>query len=202
MNTLFQISTLENWPSYLYKIVDAVGPEKSTQVNYNQYAALYIVIFICITTFFIVNLYVGTIVKKFSEIHDELDGSLLLTRKQREWVQTQKLLLKVSPKIRYIRPTNKFRGRLFDFVLNYKFDYLVLSCIAMNVVFMCLYHRSMDLELKILLDASNVFFTLIFSIECMIKIIGLGPKYYFASAWNIFDFVITAVSIISFSQSI
>ncbi|CAG9333637.1 unnamed protein product [Blepharisma stoltei] len=202
INLLFQISSIEDWPNFMFTIVDAVGPGQAMKRDYNPYAALYVVVFLFITTFFVVNLYIGAIVTKFSEIHDELDGSLILTNKQKEWVDTQKLLLKISPRIKYIRPENKCRGIFFDLVLDYKFDYLVTGCIIMNTIFLCLYNSEMDYELYNTLYYGSVGFTILFSIECTLKIIGLGPKYYFANNWNIFDFIITILSIISFMEAI
>ncbi|CAG9334511.1 unnamed protein product [Blepharisma stoltei] len=202
MNLLFQISSIEDWPNFMFTIVDAVGQGQAMKRDHNQYAALFVIVFLFITTFFVVNLYIGAIVTKFGEIHNELDGSLILTHKQKEWVETQKLLLKVSPKIKYIRPKNKIRKILFDLVLDYKFDYLVTGCIVMNMIFLCLYNSELDEELWHVLYFGSVGFTVLFSIECGLKIIGLGPRYYFANKWNLFDFIIVLLSLISFSETI
>jgi hypothetical protein len=40
------------------------------------------------------------------------------------------------------------------------------------------------------------FFTATFAIEAAMKLIALSPKFYFREGWNIFDFVIVALSLL------
>jgi hypothetical protein len=44
------------------------------------------------------------------------------------------------------------------------------------------------------LDFTNIIFTLIFLIECILKLIAFG-KSYFANNWNRFDFFVVAASL-------
>ena len=46
------------------------------------------------------------------------------------------------------------------------------------------------------MEQVNYFFTAIFALEAVIKIIALG-KIYFKDGWNIFDFIIVVISIVS-----
>ena len=45
------------------------------------------------------------------------------------------------------------------------------------------------------LDIVNIIFTTIFTLEAVVKIIGLR-WHYFRRAWNVFDFIIVVLSII------
>lgn len=110
--------------------------------------------------------------------------------------------MECSPKIRYLKPKNKVRSILFDLVLNYKFEYGIMTVIAINVFFMSLYHYDMDSELNDSLEISNYIFVVIYIIEFLLKIIGLGGRYYFASSWNKFDFVILVFGILSLSEGL
>jgi hypothetical protein len=56
------------WPDYMYAAVDAVDDEHGLRTNYNPLAAMYFVSFIFVITFFITNLYVGAVIKKFNDI--------------------------------------------------------------------------------------------------------------------------------------
>lgn len=40
------------------------------------------------------------------------------------------------------------------------------------------------------------FFTATFGIEAMFKLIAMSPKYYFQEGWNVFDFIIVALSLL------
>ena len=51
-------------------------------------------------------------------------------------------------------------------------------------------------------ETTNYIFTTIFTVEAIIKLIGLGPKIYFKEGWNIFDFIIASGSLISIILSI
>ena len=47
-------------------------------------------------------------------------------------------------------------------------------------------------------EIANYVFTIIFTIEAIIKIIALGFRSYFTKGWNVFDFLIVVVSYITF----
>ena len=68
MLTLFEVSTLEMWPDYMYLAVDAVGPHKAPKRDHQPAAALYFIAFIFCTTFFIMNLFVGVVIEYFNKI--------------------------------------------------------------------------------------------------------------------------------------
>lgn len=40
------------------------------------------------------------------------------------------------------------------------------------------------------------FFTATFMIEATMKLVAMSPKYYFQEGWNIFDFIIVALSLL------
>lgn len=40
------------------------------------------------------------------------------------------------------------------------------------------------------------FFTATFGIEATFKLVAMSPKYYFQEGWNIFDFIIVALSLL------
>ena len=48
------------------------------------------------------------------------------------------------------------------------------------------------------IEIANYAFTIIFTIEAIIKIIALGFRSYFKNSWNIFDFLVVVVSYIFF----
>ena len=198
--TLFSISTLEAWPIFMYAAVDGVGQGKAQERDANQAAALFYITFIFITNFFIMNLYLGAVIKKFNEIQEEIDGSFFLSNTQKEWVRTQKLMVNCSPKIRYLQPKNKIRKFFFRMVLNYKFEYIIQSVIFLNIIIMSLYIYPSDDDLNELQSVSNIIFICIFSFEFIAKILGVGVRFYFASKSNRFDLLILLLSVVSVSN--
>lgn len=45
------------------------------------------------------------------------------------------------------------------------------------------------------------FFTATFAIEAVMKLMAMSPKYYFREGWNIFDFIIVALSLVELGLS-
>ena len=79
MLTLYEISSLEMWPDYMYLAIDSVAPGKAPERNHNPAASIYFIFFIFFTTFFIMNLFVGVVIDEFYKIKDTLNGTKVLS---------------------------------------------------------------------------------------------------------------------------
>jgi hypothetical protein len=77
--TFFEVATLENWPNLLFITIDSVGPDVGPILDNRKYTAIFYVIYIFITVFFIMNLFVSVIVDKFNEEIQKKQGSLTFT---------------------------------------------------------------------------------------------------------------------------
>jgi voltage-dependent calcium channel L type alpha-1D len=194
--TLFEVSTLEMWPNIMIAAVDAVEPGKAPRENHNPNAALFFVIFIFIAAFFIMNLYVGAIIKKFNDIKDEMDGSFFLTPEQREWVKTQRFMVNCYPRFRLRCPRNKYRAFCFHLAKHERFEYCVIGIILLNVLVMCMVHYDMPERFEKGIEVMNGIFFGLFLIEILIKMLGFGFRGYLASKMNCFDcFIVLAIVI-------
>ncbi|XP_042876654.1 sodium channel protein para-like isoform X4 [Penaeus japonicus] len=95
--------------------------------------------------------------------------------------------------------------RFAEFVETIIFDpfveLFITLCIAVNTLFMAMDHYGMNKEFENFLKTGNYFFTATFSIECFAKIIAMSPKYYLQEGWNIFDFIIVALSLLELGLS-
>ena len=90
----------------------------------------------------------------------------------------------------------------FSFIIFDPFtDLFITLCIVVNTLFMALDHHDMDPGVKDMLTNGNYFFTATFAIEAVIKLMAMSPKYYFQEGWNIFDFIIVALSLIELGLS-
>ncbi|CAH8494843.1 unnamed protein product [Dicrocoelium dendriticum] len=101
--------------------------------------------------------------------------------------------------------------RVWRLVVSTPFEYYIMVMIAINtLILMMKYHRhehksfigpTMDTEQQVYHNYCNTLlyfnsaFTVMFSIECMLKITAFGPKNYFRDRWNIFDFITVIGSI-------
>ncbi|XP_033241048.1 sodium channel protein para isoform X39 [Drosophila pseudoobscura] len=75
-------------------------------------------------------------------------------------------------------------------------ELFITLCIVVNTMFMAMDHHDMNKEMERILKSGNYFFTATFAIEATMKLCAMSPKYYFQEGWNIFDFIIVALSLL------
>jgi len=199
MMTLFEMCTSEGWAQVMYQGVDAVGIGFQPQRDHRVVMVLYFISFMIIGYFFIINLFVGIILDKFSEEHKS--GNPLLTKDQGRWVDTQLKEMTKPLKPDTKAADNPYRKFMFHIVTSKQFDLFIMMCIIINVIFMAMEHYQQSKTWDIVQNSANIFFSVIFTIEAACKIFALGIKGYFASAGNIFDFILVLTSVISLSVS-
>ena len=76
------------------------------------------------------------------------------------------------------------------------FNHVFTVLIALNTVVQCIAHAGMSLELCRTLDILSLAFTAIFTLEMIVKLLGLGVSGYMRDKTNIFDGAIVAVGIL------
>uniref|UniRef100_A0A8D8MA85 Sodium channel protein n=1 Tax=Cacopsylla melanoneura TaxID=428564 RepID=A0A8D8MA85_9HEMI len=90
--------------------------------------------------------------------------------------------------------------RLISFLVFDPFTELFITlCIVANTLFMALDHHDMDKDMENFLKSGNMFFSATFGVEAFFKLMAMSPKYYFQVGWNIFDFIIVALSVLELS---
>ncbi|XP_022248143.1 sodium channel protein para-like isoform X2 [Limulus polyphemus] len=80
-------------------------------------------------------------------------------------------------------------------------ELFITLCIVVNTLFMAMDHDDMDPDFENVLKMGNYFFTATFAIEACMKLMALSPKNYFKEGWNIFDFIIVALSLLELTLS-
>nr|WQE97497.1 voltage-gated sodium channel [Varroa destructor] len=75
-------------------------------------------------------------------------------------------------------------------------ELFITLCIVVNTLFMAMDHHDMDRDFENVLRSGNYFFTATFAIEATMKLMAKSPKNYFKEGWNIFDFIIVALSLL------
>ena len=89
---------------------------------------------------------------------------------------------------------NQILAFFFDISTSTKFEIAIAIVILSNMITMAMDHYKMSDIWNYALFCLNIMFTTIYSLECIVKIVGLRQQY-FLYAWNIFDFIIVLVSI-------
>ncbi|BFZ01527.1 hypothetical protein BsWGS_04567 [Bradybaena similaris] len=197
---LFQVATFEGWMELMQAAVDATGVDSQPRFEASMYSYLYFVIFIVIGSFFSLNLFIGVIIDNFNVLKKKYEGNYLdafLTQSQRNYYNILKKVGTRKPKKTVKRPQNKCMRFFYDLVVSSRFEMSVVLLIFLNTVINAIYHYNQTKAVSEFLDMMNLTFTTMFTLEITVKIIGLRI-HFFINSLNIFDLIVTLLSILEF----
>nr|KAF6353937.1 sodium voltage-gated channel alpha subunit 9 [Pipistrellus kuhlii] len=193
--SLLQVATFKGWMDIMYAAVDSVNVDKQPIYEYNLYMYIYFVVFIIFGSFFTLNLFIGVIIDNFNQQKKKISQDIFMTEEQKKYYNAMKKLGSKKPQKPIPRPGNKFQGCIFDLVTNQVFDISIMVLICLNMVTMMVEKEGQSPYMTNVLYWINVVFIILFTGECVLKLISLR-HYYFTVGWNIFDFVIVIISIV------
>merc|ERR1712226_852622 len=190
---LFEIATLEAWPSIAYNAVDSTGENSWPVKDNNKWAVLYFVVFVLMGTFFVAQLFTGVACDKFERYTHFNKGTIFRTEKQQEWVTDAKQITQATPAKIAAAP---IVPRLYKVALHPVLDYFIMACICLNVVVLAMYYEGQSQSYEDKLGLINLVFWAIFEVEIIVKILGYGLAFYFDNPWHQFDFLINHLGLI------
>ncbi|KAL3320305.1 hypothetical protein Ciccas_001020 [Cichlidogyrus casuarinus] len=89
-----------------------------------------------------------------------------------------------------------WKVRILKVVTNKFFDLVIAAIIGINIIFMATEYHKMPHHMQSILNGANFFFTAVFVIEALLKIIALGFLRYLRDRWNQLDVCIVILSVI------
>ncbi|XP_057883455.1 sodium channel protein type 1 subunit alpha isoform X6 [Melospiza georgiana] len=189
-------ATFKGWMDIMYAAIDSRDVLDQPKYEDNLYMYLYFVIFIIFGSFFTLNLFIGVIIDNFNQQKKKFGGQdIFMTEEQKKYYNAMKKLGSKKPQKPIPRPGNKFQGMVFDFVTQQVFDISIMILICLNMVTMMVETDDQSEEMENILYWINLVFIVLFTGECVLKLISLR-HYYFTIGWNIFDFVVVILSIV------
>ncbi|XP_021054226.1 voltage-dependent L-type calcium channel subunit alpha-1S [Mus pahari] len=192
MMSLFTVSTFEGWPQLLYKAIDSNEEDTGPVYNNRVEMAIFFIIYIILIAFFMMNIFVGFVIVTFQEQGETEYKNCELDKNQRQCVQ---YALKARPLRCYI-PKNPYQYQVWYVVTSSYFEYLMFALIMLNTICLGMQHYNQSEQMNHISDILNVAFTIIFTLEMVLKLIAFKPRGYFGDPWNVFDFLIVIGSII------
>uniref|UniRef100_A0A8C2X2G9 Voltage-dependent calcium channel type A subunit alpha-1 n=1 Tax=Cyclopterus lumpus TaxID=8103 RepID=A0A8C2X2G9_CYCLU len=202
--TLFTVSTGEGWPQVLQHSVDVTEEDRGPSHGNRMEMSIFYVIYFVVFPFFFVNIFVALIIITFQEQGDKMMEECSLEKNERACIDFS---IGAKPLTRYM-PQNRhtFQYRLWHFVVSPSFEYTVLAMIALNTIVLMMKYYSAPPAYEAVLKHLNTAFTVLFSVECVLKIMAFGFLNYFRDTWNIFDFItvlgsITEIFVDTFNMS-
>lgn len=205
--TVFEVSSGEMWPDIMYTVVDAVTVDGQSDLpmcapsdnnkcgtEHAPEVAIYFILVTIMCAFLLLNLFVGVVVDSFDKMKKE--GVSIVTDEQQLWIDSQIMALECAPVRKLDPPTNPLRRVLFKLVESKPFELGIMAMIMLNVIVMAARVFDASKSHHDALVALNYVFIVIFAVEAVLKLIGLGPREYFLRNWCRFDFTLVVLSIV------
>jgi hypothetical protein len=126
-------------------------------------------------------------IETFSKMRDSYSGFGFLTPEQKQWVQSQLLIIRTKPTPVPVAPTNAALVPLFRVMTHVRWDVAMMVCTILNVGILSLSFYGEPPSLTTTIFITNMIFTIIFSIESICKLLAFGPRAYFRDTWNRLD---------------
>eukprot|EP00947_MAST-08B_sp_MAST-8B-sp1_P005525 g5525.t1 len=191
LETLFEMASTEGWVAVMYHAVDCTEQDMQPLRDHAIGWSIYFMLFMVVGHMFTLNLFVGVIIDQFQKTKEKLGGRGLITEEQEAWIKIRLLVEALRlpskppplPRLQCRRPFHRVS-------LHPYFDAFIMTIIIVNTLCMCLTFYGMPPEMEDALLVCNYVFAAIYNIEAVVKIVGLGPRLYFAEGWNVFDFFI------------
>uniref|UniRef100_A0A4W5K459 Voltage-dependent L-type calcium channel subunit alpha n=1 Tax=Hucho hucho TaxID=62062 RepID=A0A4W5K459_9TELE len=197
MLALFTVSTFEGWPQLLYKAIDSDREDMGPVYNNRVDISIFFIVYLILIAFFMMNIFVGFVIVTFQEQGESEYKNCELDKNQRQCVQ---YALKAKPLRCYI-PKNHYQYNVWYIVTSCYFEYAMFFLIMLNTLCLgmqskCCYAISSMAHVTKLSDTLNMIFTVLFTVEMILKLIAFKAKGYFGDPWNVFDFLIVIGSVV------
>lgn len=111
-------------------------------------------------------------------------------------------MVTVNVKVVPVVPQNKFRKVCFTIVQSNKFEYFIIFIILLNTLFLCMDYLNSPAIYSEVINDFNIFFVIVFTLECILKLIAYGFVYFWHENWNKLDLIIVILSLISMDPKI
>ncbi|XP_039307104.1 voltage-dependent T-type calcium channel subunit alpha-1G isoform X4 [Solenopsis invicta] len=193
--SLFVLSSRDGWVNIMYTGLDAVGVDQQPIENYSEWRLLYFIAFILLVGFFVLNMFVGVVVENFHRCREEQEKEERVRRAAKRALQMEKKRRKMHEPPYY---TSYSKARLFvhNVVTSKYFDLAIAAVIGLNVVTMAMEFYMMPKALTYALKIFNYFFTAVFILESIMKLVALGVQLYMKDKWNQLDVGIVILSVV------
>ncbi|CAE6352806.1 unnamed protein product [Rhizoctonia solani] len=186
---LFEIVSLEGWIDVLVVALGLRGKDEQPGHNVAQVNSIFFMVYNLMGAVVILTLFVSIIIGNFSS----RSGMALLTTEQRQWIDLHKLIKRQRPSKRpKVRPQGVFRQWCYDRAVRkhgfwarfmtvfYVFHILVLMSQTFSNSVLDNFFR----------NAVFLFLALVFALDIIIRLSGLGWRSFKANGWNLFDIVV------------
>ncbi|KAL7278048.1 hypothetical protein ACG7TL_008012 [Trametes sanguinea] len=191
---LFEIVSLEGWIDVLGVAMSVTGEGQQPQTNASVGNSIFFLIYNLMGGVVIFTLFVSIIIGNFTS----KTGSALLTQPQREWIDLQKLIKRQRPSKRpKTRPTWAVRQWCYDRAVHKHgwWHRMMTVLFTLHVIALMTQTFTPQHFLDEFRNDFFIFVTVVYVIDILVRLFGLGWPSYSANGWNIFDIVVAGGSL-------
>ena len=139
---------------------------------------IFFVVYMIVASLFVLNLFVGVVINTFNTEKEKLSRNYLMTELQHEYCDVLSKCYSLRPKVEVIKTSNKYRDKFSQFAQHPVFEIAIIVCIVLNTIVLAMTWYGMDQNIIDVLEILNYIFTVIYTIEMIIKLIGFGKGYF------------------------
>ena len=183
----YVLSSQEGWPDIM-----------NSYRTYDESYGIFFIVYNLVVAYFFLNLFTGIMFKYFNEAFSR---ELKLAPDDKKAPKYYDFLTQIihanSHYCIWLRPNKgSFQYYLREFADSNLLNKIIMSCIFLNLIIMMINYEGCSSTYELCLNIFNYFFTAVYCIECIIKILAYGLEGYFHTNWNRFDFFIVIASIL------
>ena len=196
--TVWELSISEDWTSRMVEAVDAVGENVSMKRDANPAAALYFIVIQLVMGWTIFSFFTIAVFDTYNDLKSNGQGTKLLTKSQRVWVDSVRNILTARPQPK-VKP---LISSLYTLVTSPTFEWTIIAMIIGNVIALACTHFGMENNFVNGIEYANYAFTIVFTLEAILKLLAMGWNQYIVDPWHKFDFFLVLAAIASAAVSI
>ncbi|XP_072298570.1 voltage-dependent T-type calcium channel subunit alpha-1I isoform X2 [Eucyclogobius newberryi] len=193
--SLFVLASKDGWVNIMYHGLDAVAVDQQPVTNNNPWMLLYFISFLLIVSFFVLNMFVGVVVENFHKCrqHQEVEEAKRREEKRQKRMEKKR---RKAQQVPYYSSYGRVRLMIHTLCTNHYLDLIITFIICINVITMSLEHFDQPHSLDMALKYCNYFFTSMFVLEAVLKLIAFGFRRFFKDRWNQLDLAIVLLSVV------
>jgi hypothetical protein len=193
---LFQIVSQEGWIDVMWSAESIMGRGLQPQDFASQGNAIFFVIFNLLATVFVLTLFISV----FMRTYTEQTGVAFLTAEQRSWMELRKLLRQVAPSKRpSTQETSKWKKWCYRKAVEKHgvWTRTVTIILALHLILLMLEYYPEPYWWVRTRDFIFLFFTIFYSANIVIRLVGLSWSRFRRSSWDIYSLVSVSGTIIT-----
>ena len=180
MSTLFVLSTMDDWFIFTRKLI-------KLEETSDLIATVFIVSFIFVMGFVMLNVFVGFIIVVF---HKEKEKSVMFKTLDKSAQECIFTALNENSASQYNVPSGPIQQILWNIVTSTVFQTISLLLIVLNTIFLVTKHYQQNKMAYQIQRYANLTFTTLFTLEIIIKLAAFSISGFIRDSWSVFDAIV------------